>query len=132
MARISVSFVQPRPESILTQDARLMSAHAVPKSSWMFPALAVVFVAVSAALKLSFTPSAFGLAFASVLLVADNAEDSLDAVRMALGEAGGASAFDGKLFCRILAADGLALRKILVPVMAALRGGAPAPRLWTV
>jgi urease accessory protein len=71
-------------------------------------------------------------AFASVLLIADNAEVCLDAVRLALGETGGASAFDGKLFCRILAADGLALRKILVPVMAALRGGAPTPRLWTV
>jgi urease accessory protein len=71
-------------------------------------------------------------AFASVLLVADDAEASLDAVRQALGEAGGASAFDGKLFCRILAKDGLSLRRTLVPVMTALRGGKPPPRLWTV
>jgi len=46
-----------------------MSANYVPRSSWMFPALAVGFVAVSAGLGLSFTPSAFGLAFAAVLLV---------------------------------------------------------------
>jgi urease accessory protein len=71
-------------------------------------------------------------AFASVLLVADDAEASLDAVRLALGEAGGASAFDGKLFCRILAKDGLNLRRTLIPVMTVLRGGKPPPRLWTV
>jgi Ca2+:H+ antiporter len=35
----------------------------------MFPALAIVFVAASAALGLTFTPSAFGLVFAAVLLV---------------------------------------------------------------
>jgi Ca2+:H+ antiporter len=46
-----------------------MPAHAVPKSSWMFPALAVAFVAVSKVAGLNFTPSAFGLVFAAVLLV---------------------------------------------------------------
>lgn len=47
-----------------------MSAHdRIPRSSWAFPALAVVFVAVSTALHLSFTPTAFGLVFAGVLLV---------------------------------------------------------------
>ncbi len=71
-------------------------------------------------------------AFASVLLVSDDAEARLDAVRRALGEAGGASAFDGKLFCRILAIDGLNLRRTLVEVIAALRDGRPTPRLWTV
>jgi urease accessory protein len=71
-------------------------------------------------------------AFASVLLVADDAEASLDAVRLTLGDAGGASAFDGKLFCRILTKDGLNLRRALIPVMTALRGGKPPPRLWTV
>lgn len=71
-------------------------------------------------------------AFASVLLVAADAEARLDAVRSALGRAGGASAFEGKLFCRILADDGLSLRRTLVPVLAALREGKPPPRLWMV
>jgi urease accessory protein len=75
-------------------------------------------------------------AFASVLFVAPDAEERLDGVRGALEmsgtDAAGASAFDGKLFCRILAKDGLNLRRVLVPVMAALRGGSPPPRLWTV
>jgi urease accessory protein len=71
-------------------------------------------------------------AFASVLLVAPDAESRLDAVRAVLGADSGASATDGKLFCRILAADGMALRRILAPVMAALRSGRAPPRLWTV
>src|SRR5213080_5626113 len=47
-----------------------MSAHGpMPKSSWIFPALAVVLFAVATALGLTFTPSAGGLVFAAVLLV---------------------------------------------------------------
>ncbi len=46
-----------------------MSAQRVPRSSWIFPALAVVFVAASTGLGLSFRPSAAGMAFAAVLLV---------------------------------------------------------------
>jgi Ca2+:H+ antiporter len=46
-----------------------MSANVIPKSSWMFPALAVAFVAVSKLAGLSFTPSALGLVYAAVLLV---------------------------------------------------------------
>jgi Ca2+:H+ antiporter len=46
-----------------------MSVHGpMPKSSWIFPALAVVLFAVATALGLTFTPSAGGLAFAAVLL----------------------------------------------------------------
>jgi urease accessory protein len=71
-------------------------------------------------------------AFASVLLVSDDAETRLDAVRHALGAGGGASAFDGKLFCRLLAADGLELRRKLNATMSALRNGRQSPRLWMV
>jgi urease accessory protein len=71
-------------------------------------------------------------AFAFVLLVMDDAEARLDAVRLALGDSGGASAFEGKLFCRLLATDGLSLRRTLIQVMAALRDGKQPPRLWTV
>lgn len=70
-----------------------------------------------------------GCAFASLLLVADDAQARLDAVRSALGETGGASAFDGKLFARIVAPDGRALRKALIPALEALRG-ASLPRVW--
>jgi urease accessory protein len=70
-----------------------------------------------------------GCAFASLLLVADDAHERLDGVRAALGGSGGASAFDGKLFARIVAEDGRALRKSLIPALEALRGSA-LPRIW--
>jgi urease accessory protein len=69
-------------------------------------------------------------AFASLLLVAEDAVRFLDPLRAAIGPAGGASAFDGKLFCRIVARDGLALRRRLMPAIAVLRGGEPCPRIW--
>lgn len=69
-------------------------------------------------------------AFASLLLVAPEAETRLQAVRAAVGRYGGASAFDGKLFARIAAPDGLALRGALLGAIAALRDGQPIPRVW--
>jgi urease accessory protein len=71
-----------------------------------------------------------GKAFASLLLLAEDAERFLGPLRAAIGPSGGASAFDGKLFARIVAPDGLALRRALLPAIAALRDGAPAPRVW--
>lgn len=69
-------------------------------------------------------------AFASLLLADADAERALGPVRTAIGPLGGASAFDGKLFARIVAPDGLALRRALIPAIAALRGGRPCPRVW--
>lgn len=71
-----------------------------------------------------------GKAFASLLLVADDAERFLNPLRAAIGSSGGASAFDGKLFARIVAPDGLSLRRALLPAIAALRDGEPPPRVW--
>jgi Ca2+:H+ antiporter len=46
-----------------------MSVHGpMPRSAWIFPALAVLLFAVASGLGLTFTPSAGGLAFAAVLL----------------------------------------------------------------
>src|SRR5215218_11150633 len=46
-----------------------MSAHGpMPKSSWVFPALAVALFVVATALGLSFTPTGGGLLFAALLL----------------------------------------------------------------
>lgn len=71
-------------------------------------------------------------AFATLLLVAPDAEASLDAVRAAIGDLGGASAFGGKLVVRIAAPDGLTLRRALLPAIAVLSGGRPAPSVWTL
>src|ERR1700721_1587423 len=47
-----------------------MSAHGpMPRSAWIFPALAVLLFAAATGLGVTFTPSAGGLAFAAVLLV---------------------------------------------------------------
>src|SRR5258708_6783832 len=47
-----------------------MSAHGpMPRSAWIFPALAVLFFAGATALGVTFTPSAAGSAFAAALLV---------------------------------------------------------------
>src|SRR3984885_1471482 len=47
-----------------------MSAHgSMPRSAWIFPALAVLLFAGATALGYNFTPSAIGLVFAVVLLV---------------------------------------------------------------
>jgi urease accessory protein len=69
--------------------------------------------------------------FASLLCVADQVERRLGDVRDSLKGAGGASGFDGRLFCRILAPDGMALRAALTSVLAAL-GRDPPPRIWAV
>lgn len=69
-------------------------------------------------------------AMASLVFVADDAERHLPAVRVALGERGGVSAFNGKLVARVAAENGLALRRALVPALMALRGGVPLPKAW--
>jgi len=69
-------------------------------------------------------------AFASLLLIAEDAARFLEPLRAVVGVSGGASAFEGKLFGRIVAKDGLALRRILMPAIAVLRGGEPCPRVW--
>lgn len=70
-------------------------------------------------------------AFATVLLVAEGAERRLAAVRAALGAAGGASAFEGKLVARVVATNGLELRRALMPALEVLRE-ARLPRVWRI
>jgi len=77
-----------------------------------------------------------GAAYASILLLTDDPSSLLDPVRDALAGAGddavgGASAFDGKLICRMVAQDGLRLRRALIPALTVLRGGLGLPRVWT-
>jgi len=77
-----------------------------------------------------------GAAYASILLLTDDPSALLDPVRAALYTAaddvvGGASAFDRTLFCRMVAQDGLGLRRALLPVLTVLRGGLGLPRVWT-
>jgi urease accessory protein len=71
-------------------------------------------------------------AMASVLLAAPGAESHLRAVRLMLPRAAGASLIEeGLLLVRMLAPDGLDLRRTLVPLITRL-GGRPLPRVWSL
>src|ERR1700723_3422430 len=67
------SLLHSRPSStarIGLQGLDDMSAHGpMPRSAWIFPALAVLLFAAATGLGITFTPSAGGLVFAAVLLV---------------------------------------------------------------
>lgn len=65
-----------------------------------------------------------------MLLAADDAQRLLAPLRAALGDHGGASAFEGKLFARVTASDGFTLRRALLPALEVLRDGRPLPRVW--
>jgi len=74
-------------------------------------------------------------AFASLVLIDPAAEDALVPLRRVLDEPGvsaAASAFDGKLMCRILAADGWPMRRQIVRALSVLRRNQPLPRVWQV
>jgi urease accessory protein len=73
------------------------------------------------------------VAFATALYSGPMAEAYLPKVRALIGNAaGGASHWGDKLIVRLIAPDGFALRKILIPVISALRGGASVPKVWNL
>ena len=73
-----------------------------------------------------------GMAIATFVFVSRNCEAKVDRVRACLGEAGGASAFSGKLLARVVAEDSYQLRKILYPALECLMGGKPLPKVWAI
>jgi urease accessory protein len=83
-------------------------------------------------------PPALGSAscVATVLVLAEDAERQLDAVRTIIGDAGGASAWtvagSGKLLARLIADDSYQLRKRLIPLIELLNGRAGLPKVWTL
>lgn len=73
------------------------------------------------------------VAFATLILVSPRAEALVRPIREQIGEEmGGVSHWQGKLVARVAAPDGFALRKILLPVISALRGGASVPKVWNL
>lgn len=77
-----------------------------------------------------------GRAFATILLIGNDAEAYLDPLRDMLGEDGAASIWriggTGKLLARLVAEDGYALRRRLVPALELLNGQARLPKLWSL
>ncbi len=70
-------------------------------------------------------------AVATIVYVAPDAGEMVAPVRDALaGAEAGASAWDGMLVARLLAADGAALRRALIAALAVLRGARNLPRVW--
>ena len=68
-------------------------------------------------------------AFATLLLFSEDAERFRDAVSNVVGEAGAASAFDGKLLARVATVDAYELRKTVIGAIAALSGGSALPKV---
>ena len=71
--------------------------------------------------------------FASLVMIAPGAADALGALRQVLSEPGvsaAASAFDGRLVLRVMAADGWPLRRQIARALSVLRRGAVLPRVW--
>lgn len=79
-------------------------------------------------------PCFFGgqMAMATLLLVGDDTEHALEPVREAIGDYGGATAFEGKLVARLTAPDSLALRRHLEPALAVLMRGRTLPKVWQI
>ncbi len=76
--------------------------------------------------------AAGGRAMATLFFAAPDAAGALDKLRAALAPfQTGASALDGLLVARIVAADGACARAAIVAGLAALRGGRPLPRVWS-
>lgn len=74
-----------------------------------------------------------GVAVATLLYVSDDGDARVDTVRSLLAGHdcdAGASAYDGLLVARFVAATGDVLRKALVPVLELLRDGRALPRPW--
>ncbi|WP_299867398.1 urease accessory protein UreD [uncultured Hoeflea sp.] len=78
-----------------------------------------------------------GLAVATVVMVAPEAEARLDAARQIIGRSGGASylspgaAGSGKLLARLVTSDSYALRKVLGPLIRLLNPDGGLPKVWT-
>ncbi|ENN89870.1 urease accessory protein UreD [Rhizobium freirei PRF 81] len=73
------------------------------------------------------------VAFATVLYTGALAETYLSRVRpLVEAHMAGASQWKDKLVLRLAAADGFALRKVLIPVISTLRNGAPVPKVWNL
>lgn len=69
-------------------------------------------------------------AFATVLYVGDDAERLLEPVRALLTGRSGASLIGERLIVRAIAESGLALRRIIAPIVARLSSAGALPRLW--
>jgi urease accessory protein len=113
------------------RNARLRDAWRIRRNGRLIHAEATV-LSADPTERASRSLLAGALAFATVLHVAPDAGRRLDAVRALLPETGGVSAIGERLTVRLLAANGLALRRALSPIIALLSDAGSLPRLWSL
>ena len=70
------------------------------------------------------------VAFATLLYVGADADRRLEPIRTMLHGRSGASVIGERLIVRAMAQSGLALRKLITPIIAQLSGAGTLPRLW--
>ena len=74
-----------------------------------------------------------GLAFATLIYCGAQMDAALPKIRAALdNKTAGASHWKDKLIVRMVAPDGLLLRKMLIPVISLLRNGESMPKVWSL
>ncbi|MCM2291032.1 urease accessory protein UreD [Allorhizobium sp. BGMRC 0089] len=73
-------------------------------------------------------------AFATLLYIGPDTESRFNTIRRLLEDEvmAGVSEWNGKLLARFACEDGFSLRKLLIPVISVLRGGATLPKVWTL
>ena len=71
-------------------------------------------------------------AIATIILVDPNAGAVLERLREKISGHGGASAWNGKLVARLVAKDGLILKKTIVSALSVLASPAELPKTWAL
>ena len=71
-------------------------------------------------------------AIATIILIDPNAGAMLENLREKIGDHGGASAWNGKLVARLIAKDGMILKKAIVSALSVLASPAELPKTWAL
>ena len=71
-------------------------------------------------------------AIATIILIGPNASVDLEKLRETIGTNGGASAWNGKLVARLIAKDGMILKKAIVSALSVLASPAELPKTWAL
>ena len=71
-------------------------------------------------------------AIATIILIEPNADIDLEKLREKIGLHGGVSAWNGKLVARLIAKDGMILKKAIVSALSMLASPAELPKTWAL
>ena len=71
-------------------------------------------------------------AIATIILIDPNSNIDLEKLRETIGRHGGASAWNGKLVARLIAKDGMILKKTIVSALSVLASPTELPKTWAL